>query len=337
MMTCMPELPTRLMLCPWGETTDINGNVIIVNEQTLRGFDAAQKAVGGEEIALDFGHNSHVADRDPGAEPVKVASYGAPVIEEGVGIQLDLSAGRWTPEGREFYGEGHYRDVSPVLSFYEGTNVVKGVSSAALCRRGALDGLVAFSADFLTQQNKRDTKKQNMDTENINGGDANTTNDSAILDRMGKAMTDILGKLGVKVPDGASREEVLKAVAEWLKSGTAPAGAEAPEKAYSAQLAGMQRQIDELAAQKATAEKSALIDAAVRQGKRIGIAREKLETAFSVDQLTVYLDSLQEGEVPFSATSSREQTPGKATVTEEQREALRQCGLTEEEFLKYRS
>lgn len=314
---------------------DINGNVIVVNEETLRGFAAEQKSTGAEEIALDFGHNSHVADKNPEKEPVKVAAYGVPVIEQGTGILMDMSASRWTPEGKEFYGEGHYRDVSPVLRFYSDGKTVKGVTSAALCRRGALEGLVAFSADLLNQPNTRDTAKK-MENEQEPGPQTGENDDAAALGQMTKALADILGKLGVQVPKGASREDVLKAVAEWLQSSGKQASGGDAEKAFSAQLAGMQKQIDALTQDKEKTVKATLIDSALRAGKKIAISRETLEKAFSADQVKTYLDSLPEGEVAFSATSSREQGGGKAVMDVDEREAARQCGLTDEEYLKGR-
>ena len=81
------DLPTRLVVAPWG-THDARGRgKVIIDQTTLSTFAASQKALRlDDQVALDFDHNTvegtpaFKADK----EPRLVAAFGTPSVEDGV-------------------------------------------------------------------------------------------------------------------------------------------------------------------------------------------------------------------------------------------------------------
>lgn len=140
------ELPKSLLVHPWGAHNVGSRGRSIVSARTLAGFSASQAALKlTGHVALDFRHNTvpgtpaYLADK----EPRKVAAYGVPKVVDGEGIFLtDLT---WTPEGRDAYLGGHFRDLSPAVFRDKAGNVV-AMHSAALCDHGEIDGLTIEAA-----------------------------------------------------------------------------------------------------------------------------------------------------------------------------------------------
>lgn len=139
------EPPARLLVHPWGSHDVGKRGKSIVSTKTLACFAANQTAMKLDRPALDFRHNTvpgmpaYVSEK----EPRKVAAYGTAEIVEGQGIFL--AALTWTPEGRDAYLGGHFRDLSPAV-FRDKDGNVMALHSAALCDHGEIDGLTIEAA-----------------------------------------------------------------------------------------------------------------------------------------------------------------------------------------------
>lgn len=337
----MIPLPKNLLVCPWGKSVSITGQPIIVDDSTVKGFRAFIAAHGCEEIPLDFEHNSHVADvqqaQGKPQDPVRVAAYGAPSIIPGKGIVLDLDPDKWTDEGRDYYQGQHYRDVSPVLAFADDGTTVVGITSVALCRRGAIPRLTAFNA----QLNNPIANMENDTTDTSAKKPTGATAEDQ-LKVLSTAIVELLKNYGVDVPEGATLEQIMQAVADAKsKSKEDKSSPTTPEtKAFSANseitleaFSALQSKVDTLAADNEKVEKKLLIEQAKTAGKAIPLKIESL-MAYSVSQLTELLDSLPAGTVPFSAPATAGATPAQKVLTAEEQSIARSMGLTDEEFLQ---
>lgn len=346
-MTQVLPLPQRLIICPWGQSTTIHGQTVIVDETTVARFAETQESIGGDEIALDFEHGSYLADQETQKkeEPVKVAAYGTPLIEEEVGLSLDIPADKWTAEGKEYYQGKHYRDLSPVLLFAEDGQTVIGVSSVALTRRGAISGLHAFSASL--SRNQKETQTHTMNEEEIAAMKAG-------YDTLKAQFVATLKALGLEVADDSSPEQIMQAAAQWQESTTSAPNSAAEEAkdeadkeeekkgtAFSATLAKLRERQDKiekaysaLQADRENAARNQLIDDATRAGKRLPVSRDKL-MAYPTGQLKDLLDGLRSGEVAFSAaTPAGGMSGGKPTLTASQLNVCQSMGIKPEDYAK---
>lgn len=331
-------LPAKLLICPWGVSYTNAGRKIVVNEETVAALPGQQQRMGAEEIALDFEHNSYLADADEEKkkDPILVAAYGAPSCETGVGIVMEIPDDKWTPEGEQYYGGKHYRDVSPVLRFSADGETVIGVASVALTRKGAIPGLHAFS------QQIQDTNTKIMTEEEANTLKAETAASK-------KALFDLVAQLGITVPEAASSEEILQAVAKWQEEAKSAEEEKAEgekteeekkkeeeakkaEGAFSAEFKALSNRLDKIQKANDESAKKAMIQQAVQAGKKLPLSASKL-LACSSTFLGDLLGALKPGEVPFSASSV---TPGedgkKKPLTAEQKAACKRMGITEEAF-----
>lgn len=324
-------LPAKLLICPWGVSYTNAGRKIVVNEETVAALPGQQQRMGAEEIALDFEHNSYLADTDEGKkkDPIVVAAYGVPSCEAGVGIVMDIPGDKWTPDGEQYYGGKHYRDLSPVLRFSADGETVIGVASVALTRKGAIPGLHAFS-------------QQIQDTNTMTEEEANTLKAETAASK--KALFDLVAQLGITVSEAASAEEILQAVAKWQEEAKSAEEEKAEEEkkkeeeakkaegAFSAEFKALSNRLDKIQKANDESAKKAMIQQAVQAGKKLPLSEAKL-LACSAAFLGDLLGALKPGEVAFSASSV---TPGaddkKKPLTADQKAACKRMGITEEAF-----
>lgn len=139
------DLPTRLLVVPWGTHQTAQGT-IICNATTLRELAQNQLAIKRDRVALDFQHSTVEGSKWYKGEPAKVAAFASLEVVEGEGIYLTDIA--WTPEGKEYAAGGHYPDLSPALVTNKAGEVVL-IHSAGLVRQGEIDGVTLFSSAAL--------------------------------------------------------------------------------------------------------------------------------------------------------------------------------------------
>ncbi len=291
-------LPASLVITPWGESRDLSGAPVIVNDKTAAVLAANQAKLGRTEVALDFEHNTWDKTKP---EPKPVAAYGTLSVETGVGIIWTPLADSWTPEGSNYYTGKHYRDISPTV-YRDKDGVVIALHSVALTRAGQIADLKSYAlsatADLVALSSDL--------TEN------NTMDYAALLSKL----------LGISVDDLATMSEedvVAKITALGTKTETETETEAAPMSAEA--------RLDLL-------EKRQLISDAKLAGKIIPLSSEAMES-LPLSSVQTILSGLEAGKVPTTAaTKAGELETGPKPLSAEEREVCKQLGLTEDQFRK---
>ncbi len=252
------DLPSRLLIVPWGENKT-NQGLVICNATTLENLLSNQKAVKRDRVALDFQHSTVESSKFYKGEPAKVAAFASLEVIDGEGIYLTNI--EWTAEGKEFAAGGHYPDLSPALVTNKLGEVIL-IHSAGLVRQGEIDGVTLFSADAL-----------NSITETI----SSTMNPKALLIK-------ILG-----LSEDATDDQITAAAEAFGKTEVA----EVPDdvKAMSARLEVVEGTLKTFTAASEKNERDNLIRSATASGKVIPLSAEEIsETPVKI--LSAMIDKL---------------------------------------------
>lgn len=296
-------LPESLVIATWGESRDLKGDPVIVNEKTASVLAANQAKLGREEVALDFEHNTW-DKKTP--EPKPVASYGTLSVQEGVGIIWTPLAESWTPEGTSYYTGKHYRDISPTV-YRDENGVVIGIHSVALTRAGQVSHLKAYSLSA----SSADLAALSADIKS----DTSTTMDyQALLAKL----------LGISPDDlaGMTEEDII-AKADALAAAAAPK----EEKKEETEPTPMSARLDAI-------ERTQLLQDAKLAGKIIPLSAEAFN-ALPLSAAKALIDGLESGKVPTSARTSETVDDAKPkALSADEKEVCKQLGLTEEQFRK---
>ena len=248
------------------------------------------------------------------------------------GIFADV---RWTDKAAEYIKNGEYRYISAVFA-YDTNGYVRKIFHAALTNNPALDGMdevmVAASVQLLNQQKE----KPEMDKKLVealcalfalkaDASEAEITEKvtalSAAKGNSQVAVLDVYTKL-------AEKEQSVAAL-------TAQVGKPDPAKFVPVeQVAALQADFNELKSSIDKDKKSALIEAALSQGKLSPALKDWAES-LSIEALTGYLDKA----APIAALAGGHQAnedPNKGNVvalSAAEQAAARALGMTEEEFM----
>ena len=330
------ELPSRLLICPWG-THDTGKGVVTCNATTAGLLLRNQAATKRLKVALDFQHNSVETSKTYTGEPLKVAAYGALELVEGEGIYL--SALEWTPEGKDHAANGHYPDISPALKLNDQREVI-WVHSAGLVRQGEIDGLELFDAGDTINA----VLNMGLDT-----GMMNWTASRELLNIF-------LATVGMEIPDNATYDETKSLAARGAKK--LEAGMATPEaKAAAAATDNPDTNTDtdteittmnadeinqlktrlERAEQRADkADKDAIQAKAIAAGKVIPLSAEDI-AGFSVEQFSAICDRLPAGQVRMESRGDGQVKSETLTfaANTELAATLSRMGITQEEFEQY--
>lgn len=249
------------------------------------------------------------------------------------GIFADV---RWTDKAAEYIKNGEYRYISAVFA-YDTNGYVRKIFHAALTNNPALDGMdevmVAASVQLLNQQKE----KPEMDKKLVealcalfalkaNASEAEITEKvtalSAAKGDSQVAVLDVYAKL-------AEKEQSVAAL-------TAQVGKPDPAKFVPVeQVAALQADFNKLKSSIDNDKKSALIEAALSQGK-LAPALKEWAASLSIEALTGYLDKA----TPIAALAGGHQAnedPNKGNVvalSAAEQAAARALGMTEAEFIK---
>jgi phage I-like protein len=136
------DLPARLVMLKWGENPTTKGK-FIVGQKSLQSLAANQRALGFDEIVLDFEHNTVPGHPNNKGEPAAIAARCVPKVIENEGLVFETL--NWTEAGKHY--REHYRDLSPAIQTDESGEVIF-CHSGAICRNGATFDLHAFSAGY---------------------------------------------------------------------------------------------------------------------------------------------------------------------------------------------
>jgi putative I protein len=249
------------------------------------------------------------------------------------GIFADV---RWTDKAAEYIKNGEYRYISAVFA-YDTNGYVRKIFHAALTNNPALDGMdevmVAASVQLLNQQKE----KPEMDKKLVealcalfalkaDASEAEITEKvtalSAAKGNSQVAVLDVYAKL-------AEKEQSVAAL-------TAQVGKPDPAKFVPVEtVAALQADFNKLKLSIDNDKKSALIEAALSQGK-LAPALKEWAASLSIEALTGYLDKA----TPIAALAGGHQAnedPNKSNVvalTAAEQAAARALGMTEAEFFK---
>lgn len=158
-------LPTRVKLLGWGSNRTARG-VVIVDDLTASVFSANQKAIGREEVQVDFEHNTvpGTPEYDRTQEPRPVAGHSVLVCVPGEGIFAE--AVTYTADGQR--SAANYKDVS-LAPFVNKEGRVIAAHSWTLTHTGAAYGLdfkeatpATLSADLTILSATSTTKIETM-------------------------------------------------------------------------------------------------------------------------------------------------------------------------------
>lgn len=313
------DLPTRLVVGPWG-THDARGRgKVIINDATVAAFSASQKALRlDDRVALDFDHNTvegtpaYKGDK----EPRLVAAFGVPSVEPGVGIILsDL---QWTPEGVAAMKGGHFQDLSPAV-FRRADGTVYALHSAGLCKHGELDGLtIAAGSGLLTPHFAalsalvQPTPMKHSD-----------------------ALIALLLALGVTLAPDA--DEVATEAAFLSASDAITKLKPEPEvSGMSAQIAGLTATVAALSASREEDHKAALVLQASIVGKVIALSADQIK-ATPLSVLETIIAAAKPGEVPLGRQGLDKEIAALVpeSFTAGQEAVFASFGLTPADVLKY--
>lgn len=324
------EPPTRLLVHPWGSHDVGRRGKSIVSASTLAGFSASQEAIKVTgHAALDFRHNTvpgtpaYLADK----EPRKVAAYGAPEIVDGEGIYL--TGLTWTPEGRDAFLGGHFKDISPAV-FRDAAGNVVALHSAALCDHGEIDGLTieaakapanlapffaALSADTTPPGSQKDSPMKPT-----------------------PSLIALLALLGVTLAPDADETATDKALVDLAEKIKAEKDKEDPAGKPSditALAADFEKRLKAVEADRDQARRDSLKAAALAAGKVIPLDDKTWNlTPLSICESLVA--GLEAGRVPMTnKTPTTEVKPQPDTFTPEALAVFAKMGVTEEEVRKF--
>lgn len=324
------ELPTRLLVAPWG-TSKTNKGDVIVNETTLSALADNQRLAKFDRVALDFQHSTVPGTEHYKGEPQAVAAFGVPVVVEGEGVYLDQLD--WSEQGMAHAAAGHYPDISPAIGRNKKGEVVF-LHSAALTRQGEIDGLTLFSADVPEESNLTGFAADDPQITKPEEKDA----------MFKKLLITILAAAGHQVDEHAEDADLQKATEAFAadlrkvrgkKADTTPES-EKKDKVIdtlSATVDRLNERLDKIEGGQADGERARLIDQASREGKVVPLTAEQIKET-PITLLSAMIERLP-ATVPMNERPGRPKEESINTFAAEEKEVFRQLGITEETAKKY--
>lgn len=313
------KLPRRIKVLNWGENPNCHGRRVNVGPLFAKCLSAAVYPY--RQVALDFEHNTFpgTAAYKESREPRPVAGFGSIEVVEGRGVYLTMSS--WTPEGERM--AVNYADVSAGAVTDKDGNVV-AVSSVALCRAGAVDGM-----DFVEAPLSGGVSSALSGIINNNNQEGQAMDFKALLikslglgdDATDEAIQAALAKALERKPD-ENQEARQAAMSAAVKAAVAEA------------VKPIQEQVAALSAAAVAHEKRDLVAEAAREGKVVALSVDAL-AKLSVEDLKTTIAKTAVT-VPLSAKTPatvKETTPSGEVPDEFRRIALN-CGVSPDIFRK---
>lgn len=313
------KLPRRIKVLNWGENPNCHGRRVNVGPLFAKCLSSAVYPY--RQVALDFEHNTFpgTATYKESREPRPVAGFGSIEVVEGRGVYLTMSS--WTPEGERM--AVNYADVSAGAVTDKDGNVV-AVSSVALCRAGAVDGM-----DFVEAPLSGGVSSALSGIINNNNQEGQAMDFKALL----------IKSLGLG--DNATDEAIQAALAKALER-KPDENQEARQAAMSAAVKAavaeavkpIQEQVAALSAAAVAHEKRDLVAEAAREGKVVALSADAL-AKLSVEDLKATIAKTAVT-VPLSAKTPAtvKETAPSGEVPDEFRRIALNCGVSPDIFRK---
>lgn len=318
--------PGRIQLFPMGEFSARDGRPgtlkgVKAKAWTLTFDDAAAVIARWRQretpLVVDYEHQTINA-----AENGKPAPAAGWIESLEAGMDGLYATVKWTDAARAFIQADEYRYISPVFSFDPETGAVLELKSAALTNYPALDGMDAVTA---RAEDDPPMKKETLEALRLFFGlaaDADEDAALAALKAQGQPLAAMLTAAKETAPDPAQY---------------VPAAMLAAAQEKNAALAA---KVKELEGNGALAALTAEIDAALADGRlpKSCEAWAKATAKTHPDAVKSYIAS---SVPPIAALTSTQTggtspagTPHVAALTDEERYACAQLGMTEAEFLE---
>ena len=277
----LPAADTEVQLLPAGRfrAADGSGRPVRVAgwyiDAAIAGRLIAEASARQTKFVIDYEHQTFLAEKN--GQPAPAAGWfdGRGLIwREGVG--LFASQVEWTERARTMIAAGEYRYLSPAFAWDDVTGDVQKLVNAGLTNNPGLDGMAAVALSAFFQQSQEDS-------------------------HVNETLKKLLAALGLpaETDEGAAITAVatLKASAakvaplETQVATLSAQTAQAPDPARYvpvALLQASQSQLATLSAQVETAERTALIDAGLADG-RLTTAAVEWATSLPVASLKSFL------------------------------------------------
>ena len=313
------KLPRRIKVLNWGDNPNCHGRRVNVGPLFAKCLSAAVYPY--RQVALDFEHNTFpgTAAYKESREPRPVAGFGSIEVVEGRGVYLTMSS--WTPEGERM--AVNYADVSAGAVTDEDGNVV-AVSSVALCRAGAVDGM-----DFVEAPLSGGVSSALSGIINNNNQEGQAMDFKALLIKslgLGDDATDEAVQAALAKALGRKPDENQEARQAAMSAAVKAAVAEAVKP--------IQEQVAALSAAAVAHEKRDLVAEAAREGKVVALSADAL-AKLSVEDLKATIAKTAVT-VPLSAKTPAtvKETAPSGEVPDEFRRIALNCGVSPDIFRK---
>lgn len=313
------KLPRRIKVLNWGENPNCHGRRVNVGPLFAKCLSSAVYPY--RQVALDFEHNTFpgTAAYKESREPRPVAGFGSIEVVEGRGVYLTMSS--WTPEGERM--AVNYADVSAGAVTDEDGNVV-AVSSVALCRAGAVDGM-----DFVEAPLSGGVSSALSGIINNNNQEGQAMDFKALLIKslgLGDDATDEAIQAALAKALGRKPDENQEARQAAMSAAVKAAVAEAVKP--------IQGQVAALSAAAVAHEKRDLVAEAAREGKVVALSADAL-AKLSVEDLKATIAKTAVT-VPLSAKTPAtvKETAPSGEVPDEFRRIALNCGVSPDIFRK---
>lgn len=313
------KLPRRIKVLNWGENPNCHGRRVNVGPLFAKCLSSAVYPY--RQVALDFEHNTFpgTAAYKESREPRPVAGFGSIEVVEGRGVYLTMSS--WTPEGERM--AVNYADVSAGAVTDKDGNVV-AVSSVALCRAGAVDGM-----DFVEAPLSGGVSSALSGIINNNNQEGQAMDFKALLIKslgLGDDATDEAIQAALAKALGRKPDENQEARQAAMSAAVKAAVAEAVKP--------IQGQVAALSAAAVAHEKRDLVAEAAREGKVVALSADAL-AKLSVEDLKATIAKTAVT-VPLSAKTPAtvKETAPSGEVPDEFRRIALNCGVSPDIFRK---
>lgn len=313
------KLPRRIKVLNWGDNPNCHGRRVNVGPLFAKCLSAAVYPY--RQVALDFEHNTFpgTAAYKESREPRPVAGFGSIEVVEGRGVYLTMSS--WTPEGERM--AVNYADVSAGAVTDKDGNVV-AVSSVALCRAGAVDGM-----DFVEAPLSGGVSSALSGIINNNNQEGQAMDFKALLIKslgLGDDATDEAIQAALAKALGRKPDENQEARQAAMSAAVKAAVAEAVKPIHE--------QVAALSAAAVAHEKRDLVAEAAREGKVVALSADAL-AKLSVEDLKATIAKTAVT-VPLSAKTPAtvKETAPSGEVPDEFRRIALNCGVSPDIFRK---
>jgi phage I-like protein len=304
---------SEIQLLPAGEFAPRDGRTAkwsLSDEQGQRLADQLNAASAKNAFLIDYEHQTLYAEKN--GQPAPAAGW-ATKFEWRPGKGLFATDVAWTDRAAEHIKAGEYRYISPVFLTNKATGEILRVINAGLVNQPALPGMqeVAekFAAKFLSDEPGSSSNPTEYSMKAI----------ALLLGLPGEATEDQIAAAvhALKIKVDAGQSEVVALKAQVTTADTA--------------VTALQTELNQLKASITAAERDALIEQALKDGKLAPAAKDWAKS-LSLEALKGFV-AVATPVTPGSQSGGKG-AEGAGPLSAEAKEVCRMLGISEEDYLK---